>query len=258
MIDLLKLEFRRLFRAKSLYICTVIALVMIVISAATTKMLLDIASSEEFNEAFGGAALQTPTSLSMLKTVLSSSLTTILAIFLSIFVTEDYASDTIKNVYAKGKSRDSVFFAKYISTLAASLIMLVLCAGFSFAAGKMLFGEYGTAGENYVGSLFAELVIFLAYVTIYFTIAISIKKTGASIAISIIGPLLVSLFLSLGNAALNSETVDLSEYWLDGRLGILEATNVAGKDLAIGFVVGGIALLVAGAIGYGINHSSEK
>ena len=43
MIDLLHLEFRRLFRAKSFYICTVIALAMIVISAAVIAVFWKLA-----------------------------------------------------------------------------------------------------------------------------------------------------------------------------------------------------------------------
>ena len=260
MKDLLHLEFRRLFRAKSFYICTAVALAMILISAATTKMLLEVAAktSEDIAGAFGSAALQAPTAFSMLKTSASSSLTTILAIFLSIFVTEDYTADTIKNVYAKGHSRDEVYFAKYISSLAASLMMILFTAAFSFCMGKALFGEFGTAGDNYVGSLLGELLILLAYVTIYFAIAISIKKTGASIAISIIGPLLVTLLLSLGNAAIDSETIDLTEYWLDGRLSLLLPANVETEDMIYGFVLGAVYLIAAGGAGFLINRKSQK
>lgn len=257
MKNLLSLEFRRLLRAKSFYICLAIAMIMILISAATNKMLLNIASSEEFGEAFG-AVIQAPTSISMLKSTASSSLTVILAIFLSIFVTEDYASDTIKNVYAKGFSREEVFFAKYVSTLAATFVFFAVCSLFSFAMGKAIFGEIGKAGENLVPSLFAILLTVFAYATIYFTVAVCIKKTGAAIAISIIGPIVLTLLLSLGNAAINSEKINLTDYWLDGRLSILQQANVAGKELLIGFVVSGVALLAAGAIGFFINRASEK
>ena len=257
MMNLLRLEFRRLFRAKSFYICLAISLVMIVISAATTKMLLNMASSEEFGEAFG-SMLQTPTSFSLLKSTASSSLTMVLAIFLSIFVTEDYTADTIKNIYAKGHSRDSVFGAKIISAMAAGLIMILVSALFSFAAGKVMFGEVGTMGENYIGSVLAELVILLAYAALYFAIAIAFKKTGASIAVSILGPLLVGLLLSLGNAALKSDKISLTDYWLDGRLAILTQANVEGKEVLIGFIIGVVVLLVAGAVGFVVNRSSEQ
>ena len=258
MNKLLSLEFRRLLRAKSFYICTAIALIMILISAATSKMLLNIASSEEFNEAFGGAAIHAPTSLSMLKGVASSSLTVILAIFLSIFTAEDYSADTIKNIYAKGISRDEVFFSKYVSAIAATLVMFLVCALFSLVMGKAMFGEFGTAGKNYVGSMFAILLSVIAYATIYFTIAICLKKTGASIAISIIGPIVLSLLLTLVNVAIKSDTINISNYWLDGRMGILEMVDVSGKDLLIGFIVAAVALLGAGAIGFVINRGSEK
>ena len=258
MMNLLRLEFRRLFRAKSFYICTVISLVMILISAATTKMVLNMASSaEEFGEAFG-SMLQTPTSFSLLKSTASSSLTMVLAIFLSIFVTEDYTSDTIKNVYSKGHSRDRVFFAKCISAFAASIIMILVCALFSFALGKIFFGEVGTPGKNYASSLLAELVILLAYVSLFFTIAIAFKKTGTSIAVSIIGPLLVGLLLTLGNTMIKSDDVNLSDYWLDSRLTILSQSDVPFKEVWIGFVVGAVVLLAAGAIGFVVNRSSEK
>lgn len=261
MIDLLHLEFRRLFRAKAFYVCLLISLAMILISAATTKVLLSMIKVEEFEEGFGDVmttALVAPTSFSMLKTMASSSITTILAIFLSLFVTEDYTNDTIKNIYAKGNSRDSIYFSKYISALAAGLIMTVVCGVFSFATGKILFGEIGTMGTNYIPSLFAELLILIAYITIYFAIAISIKKTGASIAISIIGPIVLNLLLSLGNAAIKSEEFNLTEYWLDGRLSILQQTNVTGKEVLIGFIVGALFLLAAGAVGFVVNRSSEQ
>ena len=259
MTDLLRLEFRRLFRAKSFYICLVIALAMIVISAAATKMLLNMAAtSEEYAGVAEAAALQLPTSFSMLKSVPSSSLTTILAIFISIFVTEDYSSDIIKNVYSKGNSRDEVFFSKCISTFAAGLMMILVCALFSFAMGKALFGKVGTMGKNYVGSLSAELVVLLAYVAIYFAVAISVKKTGASIAASIIGPLLVGLLLTLGNAALKSDKISLSDYWLEGRLTILSQADVAWKEVWIGFLVGAVVLVAAGTIGFFVNRTSEK
>ena len=257
MSNLLRLEFRRLFRAKSFYICLAVSLVMIVITALTTKMLLNLEEQKEVAEAMG-EALQTPTSISMLKTAISSSLTTILAIFLSLFVAEDFTGDTIKNIYAKGNSRDSIYWSKYISSVVASIIMLFFCAIFSFATGKILFGEYGSMGKNYIVSLFAELVILLAYVTLYFVVAICIRKTGASLAISIIGPLLIGLFLTLGSAALKSDSIDLSSYWLAGRLSILEDADVSTKNTVLGFIIGGINLLVIGAAGFCINRSSER
>ncbi len=259
MANLLRLEFRRLFRAKSFYVCLAIALVMIVISAATTKMLLNMAeTSSDYAGMAELAMLQTPTSFSMLKNVASSSLTMILAIFLSIFVTEDYTSDTIKNVYSKGISRDNVFFAKCVSAFTAGIIMILACALFSFAMGKAMFGKIGTPGNNYVGSVLAELVVLLAYVAVYFTIAIAFKKTGTSIAVSIIGPLLVGLLLSLADTAIKSDKINLPEYWLDGRMTILSQADVAWKDVCIGFVVGAVVFVAAGVIGFAVNRSSEK
>ena len=258
MIDLLKLEFRRLFRAKSFYICLASALVMGILTAVVNKMLLNIVSSDEIAGAFG-TIVQAPTAFSMLKTAGSASLTSILALFISIFVSEDYSGDmTIKNIYAKGQTRDTVFFAKFISTIASSFLMILACAVFSFAMGKILFGEWGEMGKNYVGSLFAELLILFAYSTIYFAIAISLKKMGAAIAISIVASSLFGLVLQLADLIIKSENINLADYWLDGRLSILEQPNVTNGDLLAGFLVGAVILLAFGAAGFLINRYTKR
>ena len=265
MNKLLQLEFRRLFRAKSFYICTLISLAMILISAATSKLLynaITVEMDEETMEAFGAAAIQLPTSFSMMKTVLSSSLTMILAIFVAIFVTEEYSGDIVKNVYSKGYSRDVVYFSKYISSLAAALLIFLTSAIFSFASGKIFFGEIGETGENYVASMFAILFIAIAYHAIYFALSNSLRKTGSSIAISIIGPWVISLLLSLLRALIrkaNAEsTFDPADYWLSNRTTAMEAANVAGKELLISFLVAGVLIAAGIAIGYFVNRKRES
>lgn len=260
MLKLEKLEFRRLFTAKSFLICLAISLVLILISSLTTKFLLNALSSldPEDAEMIGTAALQMPSSLSLLKEIGSSSLTLILAIFVTIFVTEDYTSDTIKNVYAKGYSRDTVYFAKYLSSLTGTLLFLLADAIFAIVVGKLLFGEFGTAGENYAASFLACIFVLIAYHTVYFTIAISLRKTGGSIALCILGPILVGLLLSLANTLIKSDTLDLAEYWLPGRLSILSAANVASKEVGIGFAIAIITIVAFGTAGFFLNRKRES
>ena len=261
---LLKLEYRRLFSAKSFYICAAVSLALILISALISRLLLNMLSEIEMEgvegmEEIGATALQAPTSLSLLKGIGSSSLTLILAIFTTIFVTEEYTGDVIKNIYAKGYSRDTVYFAKYLSSLSGTLLILVADAVFSIVLGKTLFGEFGSAGTNYLSSLFAILVVIIGYHTIYFMIANTIRKTGGAIALSILGPIVIDLLLNLGSTLIKkSEDVDLSAYWLPGRLSLLEAADVPSKEVWISFLVAGIVILAFGAAGFFLNRKREN
>lgn len=263
MNKLLKLEYRRLFMSKALYICTAISLVMLLISAFTSKLLYEALSTIEPEDMEGMAqlgvtALDLPTSLSLLKGIGSSSLTLILAVFIALFVTEEYTGDIIKNVYAKGYSRDLVFFSKYLSSLTGSLFIVLVDAVFSIILGKALFGEFGTMGKNYVSSFIAILFLIVSYDTLYFAISIAMRKTGGSIAISIFGPIVINLLLNLGNAISKSETVDLTEYWIAGRLTILSYAEVSNKAVWMSFLIGGIYLLAFGAAGFFLNRKRES
>ena len=260
---LLKLEFRRLSQAKSFYICLAISLVLILISAITSKILYSAVQKMTAEDAeslaqLGAAALQKPTGLSLMKEIGSSSLTLILAIFLSIFVTEEYAGDVIKNVYAKGYSRDVVFFSKYICSLVATLVIVAVDAVFSLVLGKLLFGTIGKAGLHYASSFIALVFVLIGYHTLYFAIAITLRKTGSSIAISILGPLVISLLLTLGNAVIKSNKIDLSDYWISERLSVLEGANVATKEVWLSFLVAAVVILAAGAIGFFLNRKRES
>lgn len=260
MLKLEKLELRRLFLAKSFLICLAVSLGLILMTSLTTKFLMRALSSldEEGAAALGTMSMQAPSSLSLLKGIGSSSLTLILAIYITIFVTEDYTGDTIKNVYAKGYSRDTVFFAKYLSSLTGTLIFILADAIFAIVIGKLLFGDFGTAGEHYVSSFLAGIVLLIAYHTVYFAVAISLRKTGGAIALCIVGPTVISLALSLGNTILKSDQFDLSDYWLPGRMDILSAENVTSKDVGIGFAIAIVTIAIFGVLAFFINRKRES
>ena len=260
MNKLLKLEFRRLFMAKALYICLTISVAMLLISAATTKLLLNALSAESIDEmeGLGAMALQAPTSLSLLKGIGSSSLLTILAVFIPLFVTEEYSGDIIKNVYGRGFSRDVIYVSKYLSSLAACMIIILIDAAASLFIGKAFFGEFGTADKNYAASLIAILLLLAAYHAMYFAISVSLRKTGAAIAVSIFAPLLITLLLSLGDAVIKSQKFSLTDYWISGRLTILSSSAVPTKEVLIGVLVGALVLLACGAAGFFLNRKREN
>ena len=143
MKQLLRFEFRKLFRSKAFYVCCAISVAFILITALTTKALepelkkLD----ENYQSVYSG--------LTMLKDVFSNGQIAILGgIMISILVCEDFTSDTLKNVYARGYTRQHVFYAKVVSTLSAYFIVIFADMLLSVLFGTFMFDGFGTAGSN--------------------------------------------------------------------------------------------------------------
>ena len=235
MKKLMHLEFRRLFRSKTFYICLAVSLVMVLITGVTSKLVYNAIKSEETLATFGYDS-NAPTALSLMKGIGSSSLLMVMAVFITLFVTEDYAGNTIKNISSKGYSSDLIFLSKYVASLTACMFFLFSNALFALAVGVPLFGHFGSAGHFFAGSLAAILMVVIAYISVYYMVAISIRKVGGSLAICLVGPVVLNLILLLADSI--SSKVTVSDYWMDGILTNLSANDVSGKTLAIAFIVG--------------------
>ena len=255
MKKLMQLEFRRLLRAKSFYICLAISLAMVLITGVTTKVILATIESEEALSAFG-YDVNPPSALSTMKGIGASSLLMVLAAFITLFVTEDYAGNTIKNIYAKGYSNDLVFFSKYLSTLVSCVFIVLVTALFAFFSGLALFGEVGHTGHFFAGSIVAILFVLIAYVTVYFMVAICIRKVGGALAISLVGPVVLALILMLLDSI--SSKVTVSDYWLDGILTNLSEQDVSGKTLILAFTMGFNMLAGCLLIGFFVNRKKDR
>ena len=246
MKELLRFEFRKLFRSKAFYICTAISIIFILISALTVKAMAEELKKVDpnYNTIYTG--------LSMIKDVFSNGQIAILGgIMVSILVCEDFTSDTLKNVYARGYSRQNVFFAKVIAVLVAYCVMFFADIVLSLLFGTFMFDGFGTAGANYVGAFFGLLILALAYFTIFFTISYLSRKLSLAITFCIIAPLGVSLLLALGDTLI-SKVADFkfSDYWIDGRLKQMALTDVEGGQIVGAFVISliviaGMTLLVS-------------
>ena len=102
MNNLIKFEFRKLFKSKSFYICLLICIGLVLLSGLTTKIMVE---SRE--------VIDLPSKYSMLQGAVSfGNITLISAIYTALFVCEDESSNTLKNIYAKGYTRGNVFISK--------------------------------------------------------------------------------------------------------------------------------------------------
>ena len=211
MAKLLKFEFRKLLRSKIIYIILGIAVVFVVMNALV-YILLDNLMREIDPE-----LVSSYSAYGFTKGALTNSFVTIIGVFIAIYATEDFTHGTCKNVIAKGYKRLEVYFSKYIVSLIAILVIALLCVVTALGMGLALFvNDFGEVTDNIPVIILGQLLCVLVFHSLFYTIAYTIGKAGAAIAINIMAPLGITLLLTVGNLLINQENFDLSHYWIDG------------------------------------------
>ena len=180
MIKLLQFEWRKLWRQKSLYICFGIGLGIIFLSLLSMKVF----------EAVGDAT-------SNMIFTLNSGFVAFLGIFIAIIICQDFSQQTIKNIYARGYRRSSVYLAKYIISLSATLLMALLYMSFGFILTLILGGEVGSLLAWQWGVLSLQLWALVGFHGLFFGVSMMIRVIGGAVALNLIGISFAFTILSL-------------------------------------------------------------
>lgn len=233
MTDLLKFEFRKLKRQKSFYVILAIMVALVVLSAVMSKLLESLASEiDAVADAMDGESIAITGAGTVLGVVSASMFSTLAAIFTAIIVCGDYESQVIKNVYARGYSRESFYFAKLIYIVVTTSIMFFAAVAVSAILGAVLFG-ISESGGRIILLLATQYIAVVAGVTMYFAISAVIKKLGGSIAACIIAPMLVSLVFGLADTILKFNDFSIADIWLTSFTTVLSDIGVADKKIAL-------------------------
>lgn len=185
MSKLLQLEWRKLWRQKSLYVCFGIGLLIITMAIILDKLT---------NVLLGLVVVSDATSFLMIA-VTGSGFASLLGIFLAIFVCSDFNQHTIKNIYARGYSRTAVYFSKYLISLAVTLVMTVLYMVYAYLFAVCLQFPLGNFSWEIWRSVLLQLWIMVGTHGLYFGISMAVGKLGGSVAINIVGIDLVFVLL---------------------------------------------------------------
>ena len=223
MFKLLNFEFRKLIRQKSFYICIAAMLALLIGSAYTTELMT--AKSGVEDPSLSGINY-------LMEAISGSALSAVLAVFIPLFICEDYASGTIRNIITRGFSRLEMFIAKLIAVLAATVLMTAVCLAAAYLVGTAFWG----AGEPSLGSeqikiLLCQLAVIAAYATMFFAISSMLQKVGGSIAICLILPMAAVILLSLADAALAEREIELSGYWIENLGRSLASVEAEAEDI---------------------------
>lgn len=233
MNKLLRFELRKILRSKSFYVCMAISLGFLLLTLVTAKVANDAL------EAIGQPTLKLSGAFFAKSGISNASIGMISAIFVAIYVCEDFSSGTLKTILAKGNDRTKIFFSKYIITVCAVIFWSILAVLVSFLLGTALYGNKEAFKDNLVAIIFGQLFGVLAYHSLYFMISYSFGKIAPAIALNILGPLGVNLLLNFGDTIIKSDSFKLSDYWIDGIVGNFTASETNNK-----LIVSGIILLI--------------
>lgn len=246
---LIKFEFRKLFRQKSFYICAAITVALIFLMAWTNQLMEFLMSDPMIQDP---SSIDSPYSgLYMLVSALYNCnlVDIILPIFLALFVCSDYNNGTLKNVFARGYDRISVYASKFIVSLAGVTFYVLLDWLSGFLSG-VIFWEAGSLGSQTVGdyvlALLLQLLLVYAYTSIYFFLCVLLRKTGASIPVGILAPILLEFVISIIDMLTKAEPFAVSDYWLSTFLSALSKLPIESDLMTRSLVCSLIYLVVFG------------
>lgn len=252
MKQLLRYEFRKLFRSKAFYILLAVQVAVTLIGVVSTKAIENLLQDPNDPNYYVSAI----TGVSQMLTAVTGtifSMTT--AIFASIFLCEDYSSGTIKNIVSRGYSRLKVSTSKYLVSFVGVLIMGAASALITFALASALW-KVGVWDINATKSLFGEMAYLLAYHAFFCFVATLCMKIGATIAINLVAPLFVDLILTLVDTLINLKDVSISNYFFTGIGSSFAANGYANENFGLYFSI--LLIYFALFVGAGLFISSKK
>jgi ABC-2 type transport system permease protein len=204
MSGLLRSDFYRLFKSKSFYICTLVAIFLLNLNLFTIKWASNM--SGEMGEIY--ASLLPKDGITYgIKAFSDGNTQMIFAIIVAIFVVAEFSHGTMKNIISKGFSRTQAYLSKLITMIIATFI--IIFAGFlvTTASATVISGAIGSFSWDIIKIIGIELLLNAALISILLLSAMVVRNLGGVIAINIIG------ILSFGPLIFT-----LLEYLSDGKV----------------------------------------
>ena len=210
MKKLLDFELRKLFRQKSLYICTGIT---IGLSVFTLIVLYIVARMGAYDDGTVSvvSGIGSLTTLDGLVGALSNgSFGLLLCIVISIFVCADYSLKTVRNVLGKGYSNTEIMFSKYIASVVAAIFMMLVTWLIVFLFSSILFHDFTSYDAvRLPWDLLGQVFVVVGMTSLFFMFAIVTKKLAAAIALGIVFSSTLATVLQLANVLLQHLKIDI-------------------------------------------------
>ncbi len=214
--SLLKVEFRKLLQEKSMYVC--LGIVMLMIGLPILAYAMDPAEKAPsfYNYLF-------------LSSFSEGGVDMLLPILTALLICRDFSSGFIKVVVGRGYSRTKVYCAKFITTLAVTLLFALI----SWCTAALLISacfHYTVSLTGRILLILADQVLAMVLVgSISFLASMLFRKSAIAIAVSLILPLAGTIFVSLIDTLYKAKNFNLTDFWVWTFLTELSSDAVANE-----------------------------
>lgn len=242
MKNLIRLEFRKLFQMKTLYIFAGVIVAFLALNIGTykfTEFLLESASLETsgmdlgmfFAGPFDGKKF-------LISALICTEAVISLAVVVSLINCSDYSSGAIKNIIAKGYSRMQILFSKITVSIFVTAIFTIISWLFGFLFGCAFWLDAGSGWETILlYNLFTQLMLMIAYSSLFCFLASFIKKTAGTIVLSIVIPITSEVLFTIINLIVNEKNFNISNYTVQGNITNLSSASASVSDITQGLIV---------------------
>lgn len=246
MINVLRSDFYKLFLRKAFYICGLIS--------GLIGVLLVVLINNEFPFAkelgYNGIS----------STYIGLGQVTLLTtVFLSMFVSSEFAYGTIKNMCSKGIGRVSIYLSKVVIGIFTSAVYTLFTGFCGFVAGSLMWGvgefnidEFWNILRLFGLFILAELCLQSVFIMIGFLIRHSGGTVSANLAVYVLAPALVIPVLDYIIKSLRWFELEegVSAYWVGSYMQIFSGTlQLEQKVIVTGIIVCLAYFIVSTVIG---------
>lgn len=249
MKNLLKLEFRKMRKQKSFYICMLVMIGLLFLSVLTANA---IRQNPEFAEQFTASGMETAA-----EAINNSSFLLIAGIFVALCVCDDYEQQTIKNIYARGYSRKHVYLAKLIAVWIETSIMFAFILICAFLLGNVYFGSSDFSLFRFIYILAVQYAVCMANMALCFLVSALLRKNGSSIAAAIMVPMIANMLLGMLDSFIKIKNFSLTDVWVSSFIQDLSTLSVNNERLTFCLIGSLIYIVLFTIIGIGFHKKIE-
>ncbi len=188
-------DFYKLKKTKSFFVCLILLLALAIGSVLISHFTYQMVAEGPHP----GASLY-------INSTFSSDSLLFTSIVVSLFVACEFGFGTIKNTASRGFGRCEIYGSKLFLSCFISVVYFILYSGVSALLGTILWG-FGPVDSSYwsqlLGTFGLELLLNLAYTSVFVFIASLIRQTGGTIAINICLMSFAPMMVQIGQMLLN-------------------------------------------------------
>lgn len=270
MLNLLRSDFYKLYKAKYFWVCLLISIVLAIGTIFLVDFVYKIGGQQTVSQAeqnrqameengVNVSAANVPgsydelTASSQMVSFFTGETALILAVLISLFVGSEFNNGTIKTIASRNYTRIQIYASKLISSILSGILLTLICAALSTLTATVLWG-FGDIAHGFWLTFFQsaalELLLLCAFISIFVMFSMLIRQNGGSLAANICFLEFVSLFAMLGEVIIKKVfgwNISLSNYLIDTNMAAISAgltRTVVIRSLCVGVGFFMIALLI--------------